>query len=72
MEKVKLVVMVDSKLIKKWDQKLDKDGRNRSQDIRRYISDSVIANSLENEMTPTYFERSAARGKGKRTNTASR
>lgn len=72
MEKVKLVVMVDSKLIKKWDMKLDKDGRNRSQDIRRYISDSVIANSMEAEMTPTYFERSAARGQRKTARTASR
>lgn len=65
MSKTRLVVMVDTKLIRRWDQKLDKDGRNRSQDIRRYISDSVIANSIEAEMTPTYFERSMARGKRK-------
>lgn len=57
MTKTRLVVMVDSKLIQKWDKKLDKDGRNRSQDIRRYIADTVIADSIAAEMTPTYFEK---------------
>lgn len=41
MSKTRLVVMVDSALIKKWDKKLDEDGRNRSQDIRRYIANAT-------------------------------
>lgn len=56
MDKVKLVVTVDAKIMRKWDRKLDEDGRNRSQDIRRYIQSAVAGwDELSAEMAPSYF-----------------